>query len=41
MYMLLTTAALAAFAAGRLAEHALFDHAHRLHAIPTSASTRT
>ena len=30
MYMLLVATALAALATARLAEHALFDHAHRL-----------
>ena len=30
MYMLLAATALAALATARLAEHALFDHAHRL-----------
>ncbi|MCA1693566.1 MAG: ABC transporter permease, partial [Actinobacteria bacterium] len=30
MYMLLAATALAALTTGRLAEHALFDHAHRL-----------
>ena len=34
MYMLLAATALAALAAARLAEHALFDHAHRLVPLP-------
>ena len=37
MYMLLAAAALAALLAGRLAERALFDHAHRLRPLTTPA----
>ncbi len=37
MYMLLAAAALAALAAGRLAERALFDDAHRLRPLPAPA----
>jgi putative ABC transport system permease protein len=38
MYMLLAAAALAALAAARLAQRALFDHAHRLRPLPATAA---